>query len=82
MTTGTVTSKGQITIPKSIRDRLMLESGHKIDFVITEQGDVLLKPVTKRVDDIFGVLHRPGQKPLSPGEMDAAIQKKIRKSGK
>ncbi len=82
MTTGTVTSKGQITIPKSVRDRLMLESGHKVDFVLTEQGDVLLRPVTKRVDDIFGVLHKLGQKPLSPREMDVAIQKKIKKSGK
>lgn len=82
MSTGTVTSKGQITIPKLIRDRLMLESGHKVDFVITDQGDVLLRPVTKRVDDIFGLLHQPGQKPLSPGEMDIAIRKRSKKSGK
>jgi antitoxin PrlF len=82
MVTGTITSKGQVTIPKLIRDRLMLESGHKVDFVLTEQGDVLLRPVTKRVDDIFGVLHKTGQQPLSPEEMDAAIRKKIKKSVK
>ena len=77
MATATLTTKGQITIPKAIRDRLMLHSGDKLDFHLTEQGEVLLKPVTRHVDEVFGRLSKPGQKVLSPAEMDAAIQKRV-----
>jgi AbrB family looped-hinge helix DNA binding protein len=56
MTTATLTSKGQVTIPKEIRDRLMLHTGDRIDFTVTDNGDVLLKPPTRRVDDLFGRL--------------------------
>jgi AbrB family looped-hinge helix DNA binding protein len=34
----TVTSKGQITIPKEIRDRLRLQAGHRVEFQIDRQG--------------------------------------------
>lgn len=78
MTMATITSKGQITIPKDIRDSLLLHSGDKIDFSITERGEVLLKPLTRRVDDMFARLHKPGQKALSPEAMDAAIKSRMR----
>ncbi len=80
MATATITSKGQITIPKDIRDSLMLHNGDKVDFVVTDQGEVLLRPVTKRVDEIFGCLHRPGRKALSPAEMDATIRERMRQA--
>ena len=54
MTIATVTSKGQVTIPKSIRDALRLHTGDKLEFIVTEEGDTLLRPVTKKVDDVFG----------------------------
>lgn len=78
MTLATITSKGQITIPKAIRDSLLLHNGDKIDFSITERGEVLLRPVTRRVDEVFGSLHKVGQKALSPEEMDAAINARMR----
>jgi antitoxin PrlF len=78
MTTATITSKGQVTIPKEIRDSLLLHTGDKIDFTLTAQGQVVLKPVTQRVDDLFGRLRKPGQKTLSTQEMDAAIKKRAR----
>lgn len=78
MATSTITSKGQVTIPKDIRDSLLLHSGDKIDFTVTDQGEVLLRPLTRRVDDIFGRLHKPGRQALSPEDMDAAIRKRIR----
>jgi len=80
MTTATLTSKGQITIPKEIRDRLMLHSGDKLDFQLTAQGEVLLKPVTRHVDEVFGRLSKPGQKTLTPAEMDAAIQQRTKRT--
>lgn len=43
----TVTSKGQLTLPKALRERLRLESGSVVDFV--EEGDtVTLQPVRRR----------------------------------
>lgn len=49
MTMATITSKGQITIPKEIRDSLLLRNGDKVDFTITDQGEVLIRPLSKRV---------------------------------
>ncbi|AGA88910.1 looped-hinge helix DNA binding domain, AbrB family [Thioflavicoccus mobilis 8321] len=80
MTTSTLTTKGQITIPKHIRERLMLHAGDKLDFTLTETGDILLKPVTRRVDEVFGRLGRPGQPALTPADMDAAIQQRMAKN--
>ena len=77
MTTATLTTKGQITIPKDIRERLMLHTGDKLDFRLTESGEVLLKPITRHVDEVFGRLGRPGQQALTPPEMDAAIQQRM-----
>jgi AbrB family looped-hinge helix DNA binding protein len=43
MTAHTLTSKGQVTIPKAIRERLGLKPGAKVEFEVTRFGDVLLK---------------------------------------
>ena len=80
MAIATVTSKGQVTIPKAVRKKLRLHTGDKLEFIITPQGETLLRPVTKRVDDIFGRLHRAGRKAVSVEEMDAAIQQRVRQT--
>ncbi len=76
----TLTSKGQVTIPKNIRDFMGLHASDKIEFVITDKNEVLLKPITKKVDDVFGVLHKPGKVAVSVEDMDAAIRQKLRDS--
>jgi antitoxin PrlF len=38
----TVTSKGQVTIPKKVRDQLGITPGSEVDFSLNEQGDVVL----------------------------------------
>jgi len=81
MSTATITTKGQVTIPKEIRDRLMLHTGDKLDFTLTESGYVLLKPVTRHVDEVFGRLAKPGQPVLTPEQMQAAIRKRLAKRG-
>jgi antitoxin PrlF len=80
MAIATVTSKGQVTIPKAVRKKLRLHTGDKLEFIITPQGETLLRPVTKRVDDIFGRLHRTGRKAVSVEEMDAAIQRRVQQT--
>ena len=42
-----VTSKGQVTIPKKVRDRLGIEAGSAVDFVLTDAGEVVLRPVSR-----------------------------------
>jgi len=44
----TLTSKGRITVPKSVRDFLGVGPGSKVIFELTPQGDVLLRPLTPR----------------------------------
>jgi antitoxin PrlF len=80
MSQTTITSKGQVTIPKNIRDYLGLHSGDKIEFVFTENDEVILKPITKKVDEVFGILHKPGMKAVTVEEMEAGIKQKIRES--
>jgi len=38
----TVTSKGQVTIPKAVRDRLNIKPGNAVDFELAEDGRVVL----------------------------------------
>jgi AbrB family looped-hinge helix DNA binding protein len=72
-----VTSKGQVTIPKVVRDIMKLSVGGKVEFFVTGNGDVLLRPVTKAVDDVFGRLYKPGQSARSIAEMDEGIRRKL-----
>lgn len=69
----TITSKGQITLPKGIRDRLHLRAGDKIEFVVLEDGRVELVPVTAPVTQLKGMLPRP-KRPVSLEQMDVAIR--------
>jgi antitoxin PrlF len=41
----TVTSKGQVTIPKRVRDRLGIRAGSAVAFELTADGEVVLRPV-------------------------------------
>jgi AbrB family looped-hinge helix DNA binding protein len=77
MALATLTKKGQVTIPKADRDSLGLHTGDKLEFVVTENRTALFWPITKKVDDVFGRLHRPERKPVSIEEMDAVIKQKM-----
>ncbi len=46
--TVTVTRKGQVTIPKQVRDRLGINPGSKVDFEVAEDGRAFLRRVGKR----------------------------------
>lgn len=73
MALATLTSKGQTTIPKEIRDLLGLAPGDKLDFVVESDGRVVLRPATLDVRQLRGLLRRRGGKPVSLEEMDSAI---------
>ena len=78
MALATLTSKGQVTIPKTIRDSLKLNTGDKIEIVVTDNREAIIRPVSKRVDEIFGKLHKPGSKAVSIEAMEDAIRDRMR----
>lgn len=71
----TLTSKGQTTIPKPIRDHLGLHAGDQLDFVIESDGRVTLRPATIDVMDLAGLLRQKGKKALSLEEMQRGVLK-------
>ena len=75
MPSATLTSKGQITLPKAIRALLRLGAGDRVDFVVKDDGTVVLRPATIDVRELKGVLHRKGIKPLSVEAMNAIIRR-------
>ena len=60
--TSTISSKGQITVPKRVRDRLGLRTGTTVEFELTDTGVLLRKGRTgvRPVDSVRGILQRGG----------------------
>ncbi len=69
----TLTSKGQVTLPKEIRDALMLVPGAKLDFSLQPDGSVSVRPMKKSISSLFGLLKRPGAKAFSIEEENEAV---------
>jgi AbrB family looped-hinge helix DNA binding protein len=63
-TDATLTSKGQTTIPKPIRDSLGMKAGDRMTFTLMPDGVVLLRVKNKHLADLAGLLHKKGRKPL------------------
>ena len=74
MTRATLTSKGQITIPKEVRERLGVEAGDRLEFVEQERGVYKVIAATKDVRHLKGLVPKP-RRPVSVEEMKAAIRK-------
>lgn len=72
MSTGTMTSKGQITIPKAVRDDLGLVNGSRVVFERTPEGDYLLRREASSIRSLRGVLRYHGPA-VSVEEMNEAI---------
>jgi len=74
MSTSTLTSKGQTTIPKDVRKRLNLRPGDRLEFVIDEDGRVLVLPASIDASELAGMLKSPAR-PVSVGDMNRAIRR-------
>ena len=72
MTEATLTSKGQVTIPKAVRDALGLTTGDRIEFVGTEKGFVMA-PVKRDLGALCGMFKGRRAKPATLDEITAAI---------
>lgn len=73
MVTATLTSKGQITIPKAVRESLHLRCGDKVAFIVRESSEAVMKPMTQSVDQVFGRLRNPAGPRLTVAQMNRAI---------
>jgi antitoxin PrlF len=80
MTTATLTSKGQVTIPKPVRDSLGIDSGDRIEFVETEKGQFAIVAATRTIQELNGKYRGRRSKPVSIEEMNAAIKKRAARS--
>ena len=60
MSESTLTSKGQITIPKAVREALHLEAGDKVYFDVRPDGTVVLVARNAPVESLFGLLKGKG----------------------
>ncbi|HEV2852995.1 MAG TPA: type II toxin-antitoxin system PrlF family antitoxin [Thermoanaerobaculia bacterium] len=73
MSTATVTSKGQITIPKEVRKSLGLEAGHRVSFQIREDNVVEMRPENVDLMSLFGIF-KPRVKGVTLEDMNEAIR--------
>ncbi len=72
MTSATVTSKGQITIPARIREAMKVSAGDRIEFVQVEDGRYEFIAATRSVTDLKGMFEK-SEKRVSIDDMNAAI---------
>jgi AbrB family looped-hinge helix DNA binding protein len=81
MAASTLTSKGQITIPKEVRERLGVREGDRIVFQFDKQGRVVLRPESRDpLGNLVGLLrHWAKDRPATVEEMNEAIRIRVAK---
>lgn len=76
-----ISTKGQVILPKSLRDRRKWNAGTRLLVEETPDG-ILLRTAPlftpTKPEDVAGMLRRPGQRPVTLEEMDAAITEETR----
>ena len=78
MPVATITSKGQITIPKAIREHLGVTSGHRLEFRIGDDGAVTVLPINRSAASSAGAFaHKARGKPVSDEDMRRAIGESV-----
>ncbi|PWQ93429.1 AbrB/MazE/SpoVT family DNA-binding domain-containing protein [Leucothrix arctica] len=70
----TMTQKGQVTIPKHVRDRLNLVTGDKVEFIVNDRNEVVIKPITRKAMEVAGLLSKYKKaQPVSVEEMNQIV---------
>lgn len=80
MPTSTLTTKGQLVIPKAVRAAMGLKPGDRLDFIVQDDGTVVIRPAVADVRELKGLLARNGRKPVSLEDMDRAVRAGSRRS--
>lgn len=79
MSDSRLTTKGRVTIPRDIRDRLRIKFGGRLRFRITDSGQVVLEAIKYHVAELYGLLQRKSKKPVPVEAMDEAIRRRFKK---
>ena len=72
MTTATITSKGQVTIPKDVRTRLGIGTGDRVEFVEVQGGVFQIVAAPQDVQVLKGIVPKP-KKPVTIEDMNQAV---------
>ena len=82
----TITDKGQVTVPKDIRDRLGIAAGSKLDFEVQDDDTIRVRVLVRGADNLFDLVRRPGMTPRTIDAMEegivAAVKTRTRRSRK
>lgn len=78
MPDATLTSKGQVTIPKPVRDHLKVDAGDRLSFVVQPDGSVVVRPIVRDLRELAGLLHRPGRRPVPVEAMRRGVAARMR----
>ncbi len=70
MPTAKLTSKGQITIPKAVRDRLGVDTGDHLEFRFLDDGSLQVSRVSRALASLCGMLSAPEGRHLSLDDID------------
>jgi len=73
MPTTTITSKGQVTIPKKIRDKMNLQPGDLLSFEIENGNKITVRPEKQSSDQAFGILYSSEKESFSGEDMDSGV---------
>lgn len=68
----TMTTKGQITLPKALREQLHLSAGDRVEFIVGDNGIVRMLPRLASIKNLKGLLPKPART-VSLEQMDQAI---------
>ena len=80
--TSTISSKGQITVPKAVRDKLGLRTGARVEFELTSDGVLLRKGHrggVRAVDRVLGILTREASTDSLMNEMRGTVPPRVRR---
>jgi antitoxin PrlF len=80
MPTATLTSKGQTTIPREVREFLKLKPGDRLEFSLDPSSKtVSLRAANVHISSLRGILKKAGMKPYDPKERQIALLKRANK---
>jgi antitoxin PrlF len=79
MPTATLTTKGQVTIPKSVREGLGVDAGDRVEFVEASKGVYTVMAVSRDVRELKGMIAKPA-KPVSVEAMKRAVARRAARS--
>lgn len=72
-----VSSKGQVVIPKILREKFGIHAGNELLFKARSDGVIEMKPVGRSIEMFFGRCKQASKTPMSVKEMDEAIMQAV-----